>query len=43
MKSYEVRIWIKSTGEDMRNYFGFFAWDENDDLIKGSSGEYTNP
>jgi hypothetical protein len=43
--SYEMGIWIKSTGADLNNYVGFFLYDENRVQIDrgDKSKEYYNP
>ncbi|XP_062520925.1 uncharacterized protein LOC134195853 isoform X2 [Corticium candelabrum] len=40
-KQYEFSIWILSTGSDLTNYFGFFAYDKNNNIIK--EGSMNNP
>lgn len=39
-KAYEFSIYIKSTGIDLNNYFGFYAYDQSGQLISGS---WSNP
>ena len=42
MKSYKVGIWIKSTGRDMKNYFGFRIFTEAQVLISDDT-DWVNP
>ncbi len=40
-KTYEFSVWIKSTENDMNNYFGFFAYDASGTQI--STSPFDNP
>eukprot|EP00040_Diaphanoeca_grandis_P032770 m.199397 g.199397 ORF g.199397 m.199397 type:complete len:708 (+) comp32732_c1_seq2:28-2151(+) len=40
LKTYEFGIWLKTTGKDLKNYLGFYIFDENKQQIKG---DWNNP
>ncbi|XP_062521151.1 uncharacterized protein LOC134196085 [Corticium candelabrum] len=40
-KAYEFSIYIKSTGKDMHNYFGFYVYDKKQ--IQITNGKWKNP